>query len=303
MGLTDDFNNFNTALNATVEITGKVVPRLTDLAIAHGLLSGKVIANSTAMKDQNNAIQGTGDAAKVTATNVGLLTDKVDADSAAVKANIAQQAALQAALDKTSSSAKQAAAQHTSVGDAMNSSASSAGAYGGRVDDLARGFGNLTMNQQLNIDAQNGVASSIADGIAVGGQGAVMNLTLSKATDAETASLKALLETQNAYNTAAANALTVAQGWNDYLAELKASFDSGAMSVMAYKQALEDFETQLSTEFPGAVGNAKAALTSMMGVLNTLIATAGAGAAGAGDVGQAGNQSISKQLNNAFNNP
>src|ERR1017187_8179404 len=294
--LTQNLRDFNVALGETADIADKVVPRLTDLAIAHGLLKGVVIDNTTVQKQVAGAFVGTSDGAKVAATNVGLLTDAVTKDSAAVTANAKEQGVLQAALDKTSSSAKQAAAQHTSVGDAMNSSASSAGAYGGRVDDLARGFGNLTMNQQLNIDAQNGVASSIADGTAVAGSATIANLTLAKATDAETASLKALLETYNGYSAAAANALTVASGWNDYLSELKASFDSGALSVIAYKQALEDFQTQLSQEFPGAVGKAKDALTAMMGVLNQLIATAGAGGAGQGI-----DQRVSGQLNKAFN--
>jgi hypothetical protein len=203
------------------------------------------------------------------------LTEKVTEDTTAITASTAAIKADEAAIQGLS----KAASMHSSA-----------------VTDVARSYQQLSMDQQLAIDGANGVASSIADGTAVAGSATIANLTLAKATDAETASLKALLETYNGYSAAAANALTVASGWNDYLSELKASFDSGALSVIAYKQALEDFQTQLSQEFPGAVGKAKDALTAMMGVLNQLIATAGAGGAGQGI-----DQSVSGQLNKAFN--
>lgn len=155
---------------------------------------------------------------------------------------------------------------------------------------------NVALNTQLATDAQNGNASSIQAGIAVQGQATIISLVLAKATVAQTAALQDQLKYYGMLTDAIKNVNTVASGWNDWLAQLKSSYDSGALSTIAYKQALEDFETQISTQFPGAVGKAKDAITAMIGELNKLIATAGAG-------GSTPDNSVSGALNKAFNKP
>jgi hypothetical protein len=124
-------------------------------------------------------------------------------------------------------------------------------------------------------------------------------LTVTAATDAQTASLKALLQTQNAYSDSVANALTVGKGWNDYLAGLADQYKTGAIDILQYKNALTDFSTQLSQDFSGATGKARDAITSLQRAIQSLINSAGGGPS----TPTGAWQSPTTQLNQAFNGP
>jgi hypothetical protein len=144
---------------------------------------------------------------------------------------------------------------------------------------------------------QQNFSEAQTNGIAVEGQAKAVYMQVTAATQAQTDALVALLKQQNAYNASVANTLTVAKGWNDYLATLADSYKAGSIDLIQYKQSLEDFQTQLEQTFAGATGKAKDAITSMTQAIQVLINTAGAGNAGTGDT------SITGQLNNAFNKP
>ena len=147
------------------------------------------------------------------------------------------------------------------------------------------------------IQVASNLAAAQANGIAIDGQATIMNLTLASATAEQNTALVNLLKTQNAYTAAVQNTLGVAKGWNDYLAELLSSYQSGALSLISYKAALEAFQTQLEQTFSGATGKAKDALNSMIATIQTLINTAGAGGGAPADT------SVTGALNKAFNTP
>ena len=145
------------------------------------------------------------------------------------------------------------------------------------------------------VTAEQNFAAAQSEGIAIQGKATPILMTVTAATQAQTDALVALLKAQNAYTDAVANTLTVAKGWNDYLATLADSYKTGAIDLIQYKQSLEDFQTQLEQTFSGATGNAKKQLDAMTQAIQTLINTAGAGNAGTGDT------SITGQINKAFN--
>lgn len=276
MGLADAIDQLGFSIDAVSAKVDKGAISLNAFAASHGALTGKIIANTIATTTYTGAVEA-GTAATKDSTNANL--NGVDADAKLAAGKL-----------------KLAAAQDT-LKKAVADGAAVTAAATARLGDMARSYQSLTIDVQLAEAAESGSAATIAAGIAVAGSATIANMVLAKATDAQTASLDALLAAYNALNGAVQNTLTVASGWNDWLAQLKSSFDSGAISVLSYRQALEDFETQLETQFPGAVGKAKDAITSMIGVINTLIATAGAGGAGSPD------NSVSGALNKAFNTP
>jgi hypothetical protein len=164
------------------------------------------------------------------------------------------------------------------------------------VKITADSYTSLAMNTQLATDAANGNASSLAVGIAVQGEAKIANLQLAAATAEQTAALVELLKTQNMYNDSVASIITKGGQFVDWLAELKSSYDSGALSILSYKQALEALGTQLAIAFGTATGKAQQAIMQLIGVVNTLIATAGAG-------GQPTDFSAAAQFNKQFNTP
>ncbi|GEM_PF-3240335 len=164
------------------------------------------------------------------------------------------------------------------------------------VNNAAQSMESLAMNTQLATDAANGNASSLTVGIAVQGQAKLASTQLAAATAEQTAALVELLKTQNMYNDSIASTITRGGQIVDWLAELKASYDSGALSVLSYKQALEQLSTQLFLAFGQATGKAQQEITKLIGIVNTLIATAGAG-------GQPTDFSAAAQFNKQFNTP
>jgi acetolactate synthase regulatory subunit len=143
------------------------------------------------------------------------------------------------------------------------------------------------------IDANGNAVKQAAD---KEGTWTAVLMTVTAATDAQTASLKAMLEAQNAYTDAVAKSLTIAKGWNDELAGLADSYKSGAIDILQYKQALEAFQTNLEQTFSGATGEAKKQLDAMTQAIQVLINTA----SGGGDTTQ---NTFTGQLNKTFNNP
>lgn len=214
-------------------------------------------------------------------TNTNALTANVDAIGTVVNAQTKLEAAdLQLAIDKaTAAFDKQRAAI----------AARNAGMDVAVQKDQVLAQANLVLSNTMK-----GVTTEIQDGIAVAGRASVVYLSVAAATQAQTDALIALLKEQNAYTAAIQNTLSVAKGWGDYLAQLVSGYQSGTLSLIAYKRALEDFATQLEQTFAGATGKAKDALESMIQTIQKLIATAGAGGTPSTD------QSPTGALNKAF---
>jgi chromosome segregation ATPase len=145
--------------------------------------------------------------------------------------------------------------------------------------------------------ADSDFAEAQKNGIVFQGQATTVMLTMAVATKEQTDALIKLLQAQNAYSDSVANTLTVASGWRDYLAELADSYNSGATSLINYKNALVAFATQLEQTFAGATGKAKDALNDMIATIQKLIETAGSGGGGPIDT------SVTGQLNRMFNTP
>jgi flagellar biosynthesis chaperone FliJ len=121
-------------------------------------------------------------------------------------------------------------------------------------------------------------------------------LEMAPATKEATAALVDLLKAQNLYTDSLQKTLSIAGAWNDYLANLKQSYDDGVTSILQYKLALEAFLHTLQTQFTTATGKAKAALEEMIAAVQKLINTAGG-------TPQNTDYSAGGALNKAFNKP
>jgi chromosome segregation ATPase len=215
---------------------------------------------------------------------------------------VAEQGDLSASLEKTDADF---AAQ---IGN-LDSAASKMGTFAERTRDAAVAMKEMNAEadrqtaaiQKRNdaIDAATQATSDFAaaqrEGIAFQGQATTIQIQAIKATAEQTAALVELLKAQNTYNDSLQNALTAVDQWNNYLAILTDSYKNGATSLLAYRQALEMFLTQLQQNFGTATGKAKEGLDSVIAAVQKLINTAGAG--GSAD------QSMSGALNRALNKP
>src|ERR1019366_7290578 len=128
---------------------------------------------------------------------------------------------------------KQAA---TAAANALKTATDNSGAA---MQKAAEDAAKLSTALEAVAEAQTQSATSTANGIQVAGQAKPVYLQVAAATDAQTASLVALLKAQNAYTDAVSNTLTVAKGWNDYLAGLADSYKQGSIDLIQYKRALE----------------------------------------------------------------
>ena len=133
------------------------------------------------------------------------------------------------------------------------------------------------------------------NGIVFQGEASAVYLQGAIATDAQWASLIRLLEAQNSYNDTLKQTLEVATGWGDYTAQLVDAYQTGALGLLEYKRALQDFQTQLQQTFVGATGEARKSLEAMIATIRKLIETAGQGGTPSGDF------SASGALNRMFN--
>src|ERR1035441_6985057 len=240
-----------------------------------GGLVGSFNALGAAARGSAASLQVAIDAMKATGISAVDAKAKVDALDATLKADRAQQAAdKQYAIDLAN--------QHTKA--------------------LQQ---NTDAQESLNASTNSGTDSIDTYGAAVGAANQTMKgftpiwLTVTAATQAQTDALKALLQAQNAYSDSVANTLTVAAGWNDYLANLADEYKQGTIDILQYKNALTDFSTQLSQDFSGATGKARDAITSLQQAIQSLINSAGGGPS----TPTGAWQSPTTQLNQAFNGP
>lgn len=81
---------------------------------------------------------------------------------------------------------------------------------------------------------------------------------------------------QRTLNEAQAEALSMTQGWTDYILLLEESFKSGALSLQALTIQATEFRTQLQRLFGTVSGEARDALEGAIALLEQLLATAGA---------------------------
>lgn len=134
------------------------------------------------------------------------------------------------------------------------------------------------------------------EGIAFQGQATIIQIQAIEATQEQTDALIELFKAQNSYNDALAHALTAVDQWNNYLAILVDSYQSGTTSLLAYKEALTMFLTQLQQNFGTATGKAKEGLESVIDAVRRLIETAGQG-------GLSTDQTMGGSLDREMNKP
>lgn len=204
-------------------------------------------------------------------------------------------------LDQVADKAKKAADAEAALNMALSIqkdvAAAGARAVGDDAESMtkaANAAANLRSKIEALDEAQSHSATTTAEGIQVSGQAQIIQIQAVAATKAQTDALIALLKEQNAYNDSVAHSLTVVDQWNNYLAILVSSYQNGATSLLAYRQALQMFQVQLEQTFAGATGKAKEGLDAMIQAIEKLIATAGAGPAPSSD------QSPTGALNRAF---
>ena len=150
---------------------------------------------------------------------------------------------------------------------------------------------------EATIEAQTHSATTTQAGIQVAGAASIIQIKTIAATKEQTQALKDLLIAQNAYTAGVAKSLDTVAQWNNYLAILVDSYQNGSTSLLAYRQALQMFQTQLEQMFIGATGKAKSALEEMIATIQKLINTAGAGGSPSTD------HSLSGELNRKLNKP
>lgn len=100
-------------------------------------------------------------------------------------------------------------------------------------------------------------------------------LSVAQATDEATASLYRHIEATKLLREEQMNVLDVAQGWRDYLANLKEGYDVGLTSLKGYVDGLAQFKAQLLTLFGSVTGEAKKGLEDMIALIDALMQTAG----------------------------
>jgi len=100
-------------------------------------------------------------------------------------------------------------------------------------------------------------------------------LGVAEANDAATASIYRHLEATGLLREEQELALDAAQGWRDYLANLKEGYDTGLSSLSAYIRGLIDFKGQLLQLFSSVSGEAKRGLEDVIAMIEALMQTAG----------------------------
>lgn len=107
--------------------------------------------------------------------------------------------------------------------------------------------------------------------------GAQIWLNVAEASDRATDALYRQIEATRALSDAQVASLDAARGWSDYLIALKEGYESGVTSLGSYIQQLVAFKSQLEQMFAGVTGAAADSLNEMIQLIETLLATAGAG--------------------------
>jgi hypothetical protein len=146
-----------------------------------------------------------------------------------------------------------AAAEFKAIQDAAVGAAVANGQFGDSLDKVA------------GIVAQTGGTMQV---------GVPILLSLRDATDEATAALYRHLEASRLLREEQTAALGITDGWMNYLANLKESYDTGVTSLNNYISLLADFQRQLQTMFAGASGDAKKQIDDVTDAIRALIATA-----------------------------
>ena len=159
--------------------------------------------------------------------------------------------------------------------DAANNRTSRAPEEFKQIQDAALGAAVAAGELGTNLDR---VAEAV---VATGGQmvvGAPIMFQMARATDEAVAATLRLVDATKRLREEQSQTLEITRGWLDYVTNLREGFESGQNSLISYISALNDFATQLRTLFAGATCEAGKAIQNMIDLINTLIATAGAGA-------------------------
>lgn len=169
--------------------------------------------------------------------------------AAAAKSRAEQSAARNFATPETADNLKRI--QFDAVG-----AAAAAGQFGTSLDTVAKKV--VSLNGQLTVHQQ-------------------IWLSVAMASDEATAALYRQIEATRALSDTQIASLDAARGWSDYLIALKEGYESGVTSLGSYIQQLVAFKSQLEQMFAGVTGAAADSLNEMIQLIETLLATAGAG--------------------------
>lgn len=142
-----------------------------------------------------------------------------------------------------------------------------------RIQDAA--FGAAVANGELgtNLDM---VAKAV---VATGGTmvvGAPIWIQIAQATREAKDEVLALADAYGTLSEAQTKALTAADGWMDYLANLKEAHEGGTLSLTTYISLLSQFRTQIQRMFANVTGEAADAVRGLEEAVQSLINTAGA---------------------------
>lgn len=138
-----------------------------------------------------------------------------------------------------------------------------------------KAFGGLSGDfTSLNKAAQDWVAEgNDINKLMVGME--IIHLSVAKASDEATAALYRQLEASKLLREEQTLALDAAEGWRDYLANLKEGYDTGITSLGGYMSALIAFKAQLLQLFSSANGEAKKGLEDVIAMIQVLMQTVG----------------------------
>jgi len=142
------------------------------------------------------------------------------------------------------------------IQDEAVGAAAAAGEFGTSLDTVAKKV--VSLNGQLTVQQQIWLSVAMAS---------------DKATDA----LYRQIEATRKLSDQQKESLDAARGWSDYIIALKEGYESGVTSLGSYIQQLVAFKSQLEQMFAGVSGAAADSLNEMIQLIETLLATAGAG--------------------------
>ena len=190
------------------------------------------------------------DQAKATAKAMAEIVAAYDmAAAAAEKSRARESAARNFALPETTQELQRI--QFEAVG-----AAAAAGEFGTSLDTVAKKV--VGLNGTLTVQRQ-------------------IWLEVAMASDEATAALYRQVEATRALSDQQKESLDAARGWSDYIIALKEGYESGVTSLGSYIQQLIAFKSQLEQMFAGVTGAAADSLNEMIQLIETLLATAGAG--------------------------
>lgn len=122
--------------------------------------------------------------------------------------------------------------------------------------------------------------------VATGGTmtvGAPIWITITEASDEQTASLLKQAEAWGVLTKAQSEHMSATKGWTDYVISMQKAYETGTSTLYNYITGLADFKAQLLQMYAGATGAAGEAVDAMVRMIEKLMQTAGGRDTGSGN--------------------